>query len=843
MTELPIDAVLPELKRALAVHTCAVLQAPPGAGKTTRVPLALLHEAWLQNQRIIMLEPRRLAARNAAGWMAELLGEEAGATIGYRTRMDTKVSARTRVEVVTEGVLARMLQSAADLPGVGLVIFDEFHERSIHTDLGLALCLNVQRNLRPELRVLVMSATLDAAPVARLLNDAPLITSGGRSFPVEIRYVGAVPERERLAALARIVVQAVQEQSGSILVFLPGASEIHKVGALLRAAALPDNISVHALYGDLPRAAQDAAIQPYKPGLRKIVLATAIAETSLTIEGVRVVVDSGVMRVPRFEPRSGMTRLTTVRVSRASAEQRCGRAGRLEPGVCFRLWSESEHKALQPFTAPEILDTDLAPLVLELAQWGVRDAQQLSWLDPPPQAAQAQARDLLRRLGALDAQERITAHGKAMAQLALHPRLAHMLLRALDWKLGGVACDLAALLNERDVMQGTGSVHDADVRTRLELLYRSARQTVSPPLTKGEAPSFDKAALQRITQSSRQWQKHLRVEPAQAQDLHSAGLLLALAYPDRIAQRRGAAGYRYLLANGRGAFLQDGEGLAKAEYLAVADVDGGEREARIYLAAPLDEHDVEQACGAQIETVEHVTWASREQAVITRRQRRYGELVLKDDPVQKPDPPKVLRALLNGILELGVAALPWTPAARNWQARVLLLRRAAGETGWPDVSDPALAAHLDDWLAPHLHGITRWSDVQRIDLLPALMDLLDWKQRQALDEWAPTHLTVPSGSRVAIDYAQGDTPVLAVRLQEMFGLGDTPRIANGCMPLLLHLLSPARHPVQVTSDLASFWKNSYQDVKKDLKGRYPKHYWPDDPLQAQPTARVKPRAK
>ncbi len=835
MTELPIDAVLPELKRALATHVCAVLQAPPGAGKTTRVPLALLNEPWLQNQRIVMLEPRRLAARNAAGWMAELLGEEAGATIGYRTRMDTKVSARTRVEVVTEGVLARMLQSDAELPGVGLVIFDEFHERSIHTDLGLALCLDAQRNLRPELRVLVMSATLDAAPVARLLNDAPLITSSGRSYPVELRYVGAVPERERLATLARIVVQAVHDQPGSALVFLPGAGEIHKVGALLRAAALPNDVSVHALYGDLPRAAQEAAIQPCKPGLRKIVLATSIAETSLTIEGVRVVVDSGVMRVPRFEPRSGMSRLETVRVSRASADQRCGRAGRLEPGVCFRLWSESEHKALQPFTAPEIRDADLAPLVLELAQWGVHDAQQLSWLDPPPLAAQAQARELLRRLGALDEHERITPHGKAMAQLALHPRLAHMLLRAQEWKLGGVACDLAALLNERDVMKGAGSARDADVRSRLELLRRGAQGT--------GGSSFDSAALQRVMQASRQWQKHLRVEAAQAQDMHSAGMLLALAYPDRIAQRRGAEGYRYLLANGRGAFLQEGEGLAKAEYLAVADVDGGEREARIYLAAPLDERDLEQACGAQIETVEQVVWASREQAVTARRQRRYGELVLKDDPLQKPDPQKVLQALLHGVCELGVAALSWTPAARNWQARVSLLRRATGESAWPDVSDVALGAMLDHWLAPHVRGITRWSDVQRVDLMPALQELIDWKQRQALDDAAPTHITVPSGSRIALDYTHGDTPVLAVRLQELFGLSNTPRVANGRVPLLLHLLSPARHPVQVTGDLASFWKNSYQDVKKDLKGRYPKHYWPDDPLQAQPTARAKPRGK
>ncbi len=838
MTELPIDAVLPELQRALTIHPCAVLQAPPGAGKTTRVPLALLNAAWLQNQRIIMLEPRRLAARNAAGWMAELLGEAAGATIGYRTRMDTKVSARTRVEVVTEGVLARMLQSDAELPGVGVVIFDEFHERSIHTDLGLALCLDVQRNLRPELRVLVMSATLDAAPVAHLLNDAPLITSSGRSYPVEIHYVGAVPERDRLAVLARVVEQAVREQSGSVLVFLPGAGEIHKVSAMLRAAALPSDISVHALYGDLPRAAQEAAIQPCRAGLRKIVLATSIAETSLTIEGVRVVVDSGAMRVPRFEPRSGMTRLETVRVSRASAEQRCGRAGRLEPGVCFRLWSEGEHKALQPFSAPEIRDADLAPLVLELAQWGVRDAQLLSWLDPPPAAAQAQARDLLRRLGALDEHERITAHGKAMAQLALHPRLAHMLLRAQEWKLGGVACDLAALLNERDVFKGAGSARDGDVRTRLELLRRGAQEN---PAAGGG--NVDSAALQRVTQAARQWQKDLRVAPAQAQDMHCAGLLLALAYPDRIAQRRGAEGYRYLLANGRGAFVQEGEALAKAEYLAVADVDGGECEARIYLAAPLEVSELEQACGTQLETIEQVVWNSREQAVNARRQRRYGELILKDDPLQKPDPQKVLQALLQGVRALGVAALPWTPAARNWQARVLLLRRATDAAAWPDVSDAALLAQFDHWLAPHLLGITRWSEVQRVDVLPALTELLDWKKRQALDEWAPTHISVPSGSRVVIDYAHGDTPVLAVRLQEMFGLSATPRIANGRVPLLLHLLSPARHPVQVTGDLASFWKNSYQDVKKDLKGRYPKHYWPDDPLQAQPTARAKPRGR
>ena len=822
---LPIEPVLPALRRALAEAGGAVLQAPPGAGKTTRVPLALLGEAWLGRQRIVMLEPRRLATRAAARRMAETLGEAVGATIGYRMRMDSRVSRATRIEVVTEGILTRMMQDDPSLEGVGALIFDEFHERSLNADLGLALALECRRALRGDLRLLVMSATLDGGPVAALLGGAPIVTSEGRAYPVATSWLER-PSGRVDQAVAAAVRRALADEEGDILAFLPGEAEIRRAAAALD--GLPDAVVVAPLYGNLPQAEQDRALRPAPAGRCKVVLATAIAETSLTIEGVRVVVDGGLMRVPRFEPRSGMTRLVTLPVSKASAEQRRGRAGRLGPGVCYRLWSEAEQRGLAPFTAPEIAEADLAPLALELAAWGCGEPGELAWLDPPPAATFAQARELLRELAAIDAGGRITPHGRAMAALGPHPRLAHMMLRGRALGLGGLACDIAALLEERDIVKvGPGS-RDADLCLRLEVLRAGA----------GHALGVDRGAAQRVAQAARYHRRRLGVGDGGGDDPGRAGLLLAFAYPDRIAQRRPGGERQYRLANGRGAFFAAPEPLAAADLLAVADLDGDRREARIFLAAPLAPADLEEHFADLIEATETVAWDGREQAVTARRQRRLGAVVLADEAAA-PAPAAVTAALMRGVREMGLAALPWTAELENWRRRVAFLRRLEGEA-WPDLSDTALLAGLEDWLAPFAAGMARRAHLARLDLGAALRAVLPRERRQRLDAQAPTHLAVPSGSRVAIDYA-GDEPVLAVRLQEMFGLAETPAIAGGRVPLLLHLLSPAHRPVQVTRDLAGFWRVGYKDVRGDLRGRYPKHYWPDDPLRALPTARAKPR--
>lgn len=836
----PIDVVVPEVLARLGQCNTLVLRAPPGAGKTTRVPLALLDEAWLAGQKIIMLEPRRLAARNAAMWMAQSLGEDAGGTVGYRTRLDTKVSARTRIEVVTEGVLARMLQSDPGLEGIGLVIFDEFHERSIHSDTALALCLDMQQQLRESLRILVMSATIDVEPIAKLLHDAPIVTSEGRTYPVDVRYLGAIKREDVIGSVVRATVSALRDEPGSVLVFLPGAGEIRRVEDELKRQQLPSNVHIYPLYGDLARDAQEHAIEPCAEGQRKVVLATSIAETSLTIEGVRVVIDSGLQRVPRFDPNSGMTRLETLRVSQASSVQRAGRAGRLEPGVCYRAWSESEQKGLRPFNTPEILEADLAPLSLELAQWGVRDPNSLAWLDPPPHAALAQARELLQRLDAIDTDARITAMGRAMSDLAMHPRLAHMVIRGRELGLGGVACDVAALLGERDVLRARGFERDADIRTRLEILISKSRDAL--PEHAAQKFSVDRNAVFQVRKAAQQWQRSLRLDAAQPQHAFEAGLLLAFAYPDRIAQRRGSAIGKYVLANGRGAFVPETDALAKHDFLVAADLDGVEREARIFLAAPIELTEIEKYFADHIVERAQVVWDSRERAVIARRQRRLESLILSDKPLPKPDLDRVVEALLQGIRENGMECLPWTKATRQLQRRWMFVRASLAKDAdqWPDVSDAALLNTLEGWLAPYLQGITRLGDLQRIDLHAALLSQLDWARQQELERQAPTHVVVPTGSRIPLDY-ESDPPTLAVRLQELFGLAETPRIANGRVALTLQLLSPAHRPVQVTRDLAGFWKNSYHDVKKDMKGRYPKHYWPDDPLQAEPTRRAKPR--
>jgi ATP-dependent helicase HrpB len=833
LRDLPVADAIDELKAALGQHRNAVLVAPPGAGKSTGVPLALLDASWLGGGTILMLEPRRLATRRVAARMAWMLGERVGGTVGYRMRMDTRVGPRSRIEVVTEGILTRRLQRDPALEGVALVVFDEFHERNLQADLGLALALDAQRHLRPELRILVMSATLDGAAVAALLGGAPVVRSEGRSFPVQTSYAARASDDpvERRAAAA--IGSALRDQPGDMLVFLPGAGEIRRTLQLLENAALDAAIRVLPLYGDLSQQMQDEAIHTSEPGRRKIVLATNIAETSLTIEGIRVVVDSGLERRPRFDPASGMSSLQTVRISRASADQRRGRAGRLGPGVCLRLWTETQHRALADHAPAEIVEADLAPLALELACWGTTDPLQLAWLDPPPAGALSQARELLRELAALDESDRITGHGREMATLGVHPRLAHMLLKGKAAGEGTTACALAALLTERDLLAGRAGERDADIRTRLEML------------SAGRIPEAADAVPKAVSRAVSFFQRQLGV--AAADDVHidvdAAGWLLAKAYPDRIGRCRAPRTGRYQLTSGPGAFFAGAQALSGSEFLVIPELDAGEREARIFTAAPITRRDIEEHFAAHIIASEHVWWDSREQAARARRQHRLWQLVLSDAPLSEPDPRALIAAVMVGIRELGLEALPWDQDLRMWQARVLFARYAdtQAKPPWPDVSDAALLATLETWLAPWLSGITRREQFCRIDLEEALQALLDWSQRRRLDELAPTHVVVPSGSRIAIDYTDSPVPSLSVRLQEVFGLRETPRVGGGRVPLLLKLLSPARRPVQVTQDLQSFWQSGYHEVKKELKGRYPKHYWPDDPWQARPTRRVRPR--
>ena len=816
MKSLPIDSLLPAIRAGLQTHAALVIQAPPGAGKTTRVPLALLDEPWLKGLKLVMLEPRRLAARAAARHMAAELGEAVGATVGYRVRMDTRVGPKTRLEIVTEGVLTRLLQDDPALSAYGAVIFDEFHERSLQADLALALSLEARSALRADLKLIVMSATLDAAPVAKLMGDAPVLTSEGRMYPVETRYLPG-REREQLLPQVQLAVErALAEEPGNLLVFLPGVGEIRRLEQRLRERAGGD-VLIAPLYGDLDNAAQDRAIEPPPPGKRKVVLATSIAETSLTIEGIRVVVDAGQMRVPRFDPVSGMSRLTTVRVSRASADQRRGRAGRLEPGVCYRLWRESEQ--LVPASTPEILAADLAGLVLELARWGVTRAADLHWLDAPPDAAYSQAQELLRELGALDGEGHITAHGRELLTLPLHPRLAHMVIRgkALAW--GALACDVAALLSERDPLRLPGGETQADVHLRLQLMQRN------------DSESRNRTRL--LHAAAADLRNAIRVA-ARDMEAGDEGVLLALAYPDRIAQRRSGETPRYLLANGRGALLADGDGLGKSAWLAVAQLDGEAREARIFLAARLSREDILRHFAGQIATGESVIWDDANGAVLARRQKRLGALVLEDAAAGSVSPEAVTQALLQAVRQRGLDVLPWTPGLRNLQARILFLRRVLGEE-WPDVSDAALLAGIETWLTPWMQGMSRLSHLERLALDDAFMGLMDHRKRKALDEYAPNHIKVPSGSDIRVDYTEGEIPVLRVRLQELFGLADTPRLAQGRVPVMLHLLSPAQRPVQVTQDLKGFWQRTWPEVKKELKGRYPKHPWPEDPLSAPAT--------
>jgi ATP-dependent helicase HrpB len=788
----------------------AVLQAPPGAGKTTRVPLALLGEPYLEGRRIILLEPRRIAARAAAGWMARTLGEEPGGTVGYRIRRESRVSPRTRVEVVTEGILTRMLQDDPALEGIGLVIFDEFHERSLHADLGLALTLETRTVLREDLRVLVMSATLEGAPVAALLGGAPVITSEGKAWPVETRWRPPRAGKRPAEALAGAVREALGETEGDLLVFLPGAGEIRRVEALL--AEPPVAATVLPLHGALPQSEQDRALRPLAG--RKVVLATNVAETSLTIEGVRVVVDGGLARVPRHSPRTGMTRLETVRVSRSSADQRRGRAGRTAPGVCYRLWAAAEDHHLLPRTTPEILEADLAPFALDLALAGRRGPEGMAFLDPPPAAAFAAARSLLAQLGALDAGGAVTPHGRAMARFGVHPRLAHLLLRGRELGHAGLAADLAALLGERDLFRGV-EVNDADLRTRVHALHAGDLRA-------------DRSLLARVRDEARHLRRAVGTGERTPVDEEMAGALLALAYPDRVAQRRPGEAARYLLRNGQGAVLEP-QALGRAPWLVCADLDGERRDSRIRLAAPIDEAEVRSLFVGEIEAVDELGWDGVARAVTAMRQERLGAIVLREVPLRDPDPAAVCALLLARIRDEGIATLPWGGAA-HLRERLAFLHALDAE--WPDVSDAALLGSLESWLGPRLAGVRRWADLDGVNYSAALLELLPWTRRARLDELAPSHVVVPSGSRIPVDYADPARPALAVRVQEVFGLGETPRVGGGRVPLTLHLLSPARRPVQVTQDLAGFWRAGWAEVRKELRGRYPKHDWPEDPAVA-----------
>ncbi|MFN3745226.1 MAG: ATP-dependent helicase HrpB [Hyphomicrobiaceae bacterium] len=819
-TALPIEHVLPEIAAALAAGTSAVLVAPPGAGKTTRVPLALLDAPWLARRKIVVLEPRRLAARAAADRMAFVLGEKVGDRVGLRARLDTRVGPLTRIEVVTEGVFTRMILADPELSGVGAILFDEFHERSLDADLGLALAIDARAGLRADLRILVMSATLDGARVARLLGeDVHVITSEGRAFPVETRYLGRGTGARIEERMADAIRMALARETGSILAFLPGQGEIARTAEMLDARRLPPDVDLVQLFGGLDSRTQARAIEPAPLGRRKVVLATSIAETSITIDGVRVVIDSGLERVPRYEPDVGITRLETQRVCRASADQRCGRAGRTEPGVCLRLWDEPQTAGLLPFRAPEIRAADLSGLLLDCAAWGVADPLQLAWLDPPPAGALAAARDALVAIGALDAHGRLTEAGHRLRQLPLPPRLARMVVAAAELGETARAAEIAAVLVERGL---GGNATDLDQRLAAFAGDRSRRASDMRGLARSWAEEAGGDA--RST----------------ARGASSTAALLALAYPDRIAMARGAPG-QFLLANGRAAALDAADPLALAPFLVVAEVSGTAARARILLASATDEAEVRAIAGDRIEVTEASAFEPDHAAVRTRRTERLGAITLRSEPRPTKPGPETAAVLARGLAGLGIGHLPWSRAQQQLRARVAFIRAAGTAGDWPDLSDAALAATAEIWLAPFLVGATSRADVNA-DLLGAALDaLVPWSARQRLDELAPTHFTAPTGNRHAIDYEGEGAPILAIRVQELFGLTAHPAIADGRLPLTLHLLSPAHRPIQITRDLPGFWSGSWADVRAEMRGRYPKHPWPEDPRTAPPTSRAKAR--
>jgi ATP-dependent helicase HrpB len=821
-TPLPIDAALDELARALAENNTAVLVAPPGAGKTTRVPLALLDEPWVGAKKIIVLEPRRIAARASAERMAKTLGERVGDTVGYRVRFGSKVSRATRIEVVTEGIFSRQILDDPELTGIAAVLFDEFHERSLDADLGLALARDAQTGLREDLRILVMSATLDGARVAKLLGDAKVVASEGRAFPVETRYLGRKPDAPLERQMADAIAMAVRADPGSVLAFLPGAAEIRRTQNFLGERIHDAGIEIVPLFGALDSAVQDRAIQPAPKGQRKVVLATSIAETSLTIEGVRIVVDSGVARVPRYEPDIGLTRLETVRASRAAVDQRRGRAGRTEPGVCYRLWDEPQTASLAAYTQPEILSADLSSLVLDLAQWGVSDPASLAFLDSPPAPALNEARSLLRELGALDGDGRITAEGKSLRALALPPRLARMIVDSHRLGAGLEAAYIAAVLTERGL--GSDSV---DLDARLDQFRRDRSQRAASARSLAERWASQVAATEG--------------KPA-SDDAPSTGAMLAFAFPDRVARNRGNGSF--VLANGRGAAVDQASALARAPYIAVAELTGTAASGRILLAAPIAQSELELRFADQIESSDEITFDRASMSLRGRRKRTLHAITLSEAPLTLSPSAETAGVLADGLIAAGLDRLPWPKPLQQWRGRVMFLRKAEGETSqniWPDLSDEALAAQRERWLVPALFDKTSLKEFSAGDLSDALMGQLPWELRARLEREAPTHFEAPTGTMLAIDYEAEQGPTIAVRLQELFGLTTHPSVAKGAVPLVLELLSPAHRPVQVTRDLPGFWRGSYAAVRSDLRGRYPRHPWPEDPASAMPTRRVKPR--
>lgn len=816
-TPLPIDAVLDDLSRTLEAHNAAVLVAPPGAGKTTRVPLALLDAPWARAKKIIVLEPRRIAARASADRMAKSLGERAGETVGYRVRFGSKISRATRIEVVTEGIFTRQILEDPELSGVAAVLFDEFHERSLDADMGLALARDVQLGLREDLRILVMSATLDGARVAKLLGDAPVVESEGRAFPVETRYLGRKADAPIERQMADAIAWALRADSGSVLAFLPGAAEIRRTQNFLGERVQDASIEIVPLFGALDAAVQDRAIAPAPKGTRKVVLATSIAETSLTIEGVRIVVDSGLARVPRYEPDIGLTRLETVRAARAAVDQRRGRAGRTEAGVCYRLWDEPQTASLAPYTQPEILSADLSSLVLDLAQWGVADPAALSFLDPPPQPAWKEAKSLLSELNALDGDGRITVEGKSLRALALPPRLARMIVDSHRAGAGEEAAEIAAILTER----GLGG-DSADLEHRREQFRRDR----SP-----------RAVSAR--ELARRWAAQVAAsEKAGQQEALSTGLMLAYAFPDRVARNRGNGSF--VLANGRGAAVEQTSSLARAPYIAVGEMTGTAASGRILLAAQITEDDIERHFAEHIDSVDEISFDRGAMALRARRKRVLHAITLSEMTLAVSPSEETARIFADGLIAAGLDRLPWSKAAKQWRDRVMFLRKAEGE-GWPDLSDDGLIARREDWLVPALYDKIALKDISAGDLSDALMAQLPWDMHARLEREAPTHFEAPTGSVLAIDYEAEQGPTIAVRLQELFGLNTHPSIAAGKVPLVLELLSPAQRPVQVTRDLPGFWRGSYAAVRSDLRGRYPRHPWPEDPASAIPTRRVKPR--
>jgi ATP-dependent helicase HrpB len=890
-TPLPIDAVLDELSRTLESRNAAVLVAPPGAGKTTRVPLALLDAPWAKNKKIIVLEPRRIAARASAERMAKSLGERAGETVGYRVRFGSKVSRATRIEVVTEGIFSRQILDDPELDGVAAVLFDEFHERSLDADLGLALGRDAQTGLREDLRILVMSATLDGARVARLLGDAPVVASEGRAFPVDTRYLGRKSDAPLERQMADAIATALRADPGSVLAFLPGAAEIRRTQNFLAERIHDASIEIVPLFGALDASVQDRAIQPAPKGQRKVVLATSIAETSLTIEGVRIVVDSGLARVPRYEPDIGLTRLETVRASRAAVDQRRGRAGRTEPGICYRLWDEPQTASLPAYTQPEILSADLSSLLLDCAQWGVSDPATLAFLDPPPAPALKEARSLLFELGALDADGRITEEGKRLRALALPPRLARMIVDSHRFGEGAAAAEIAAVLTERGL--GGDSV-DLDARldqfrrdrsqraqSARDLARRWAAQVASnegigsaarsgrsggttglsaPSPLAGEgrgggsttvvpargtptpAPSARASSPVAAPQGGGERKESSR--DSKRGSVHGAegelttGLMLAFAFPDRVARNRGNGSF--VLANGRGAAVEQTSALARAPYIAVGELTGTAASGRILLAAPISQAEIEQHFADHIESADEISFDRGAMALRARRKRTLHAITLSESPLALSASLETAKIFAEGLVAAGLDRLPWSKAAKQWRDRVMFLRKAEGES-WPDLSDDALAARQEDWLMPTLSDKTALKDLSAGDLSDALMTLLPWELRARLEREAPTHFEAPTGTMLAIDYEAEQGPTIAVRLQELFGLNTHPSIAKGAVPLVLELLSPAQRPVQVTRDLPGFWRGSYAAVRTDLRGRYPRHPWPEDPATALPTRRVKPR--